>query len=405
MKQFFQSVKKIFIREIRLISRDKNIISVILIAPLFYSFFYGSIYFNKVETNVEISIMDQDRSTTSSKIIRYLDANQTISINNIILNLEEGRSNLIDESAKAILYFPKGFEETLKKGKQADLKIYLNSTRFLVSNDINKAVNEVIGFVNAGITLKYFETKGNNFDQAKELAIPINMDIRPLFNFTESYGDFLIPAVLILILQQTLLIGLSQSIAREREKNTFVTLCKLGMWKPYNIIIGKGLFYLLLFASYSVFFFIVSFGVFKLPNYGNILPLLIITFLLLVSVIYFSVFIASFFQRKIVSLQFLTLTSYPIFLISGYSWPYNSLPIFLKALTNSIPSTPYFSAFTRITQMGANVADIFPEIIHLLILAIVGNILAYYRIKHLINKSIGTELSPQIINNQQSIMR
>jgi len=328
-----------------------------------------------------------------------LDANQTISVNNTISNLEEGKNNLIDEKAKAILYFPKEFEENLKKGKQAEIKVYLNSTRFLVSNDINKAVNEVIGYVNAGITLKYYETKGNSFEQAKELAIPINMDIRPLFNFTESYGDFLIPSVLILILQQTLIIGLSQSIAKESEKNTFGSLCKLGMWKPFNVIFGKGLFYLLLYGSISVFFFIVSFSVFNLPNYGNILPLLIITVLLLISVIYFSFFIASFFHRKIVSLQFLTLTSYPIFLISGYSWPYNSLPIFLKVLTNLIPSTPYFAAFTRITQMGANVTDVLPEIIHLLALTIVGNILAYYRIKHLINKTTGTELSPKIIYN------
>ena len=387
----FQALKKIFIRELRLVSKDVNIISVLLLAPLFYSFFYGSIYFNKIETNVEISIMDLDNSATAHKIIRYLDSHQTVSVTGNINDLEEGKRNLITEEAKAIVCFPKGFEETLKKGKRADVKIYLNSSRFLVSNDLNKAINEVIGYVNSGITLKYFETKGYNFDQAIELIDPIKMDVRPLFNFTESYGDFLIPAILILILQQTLLIGLSESIAKERETNSFNGLSKLANLQPGILIHGKGFFYLLLFGSYGLFFFIVNFSVFKIPNKGSFLPLFIFTALLIISVTYISIFISSFFHRKIVSLQFLTLTSYPVFLISGYSWLYDSLPLYLKGLTNAIPSTPYFAAFTRITQMGAGLSDILPELIQLIILTVVGYGLAHFRIRKLIKTTQGCQ--------------
>lgn len=381
------TIKKIFIRELRLVSKDINIISVVLIAPLFYSFFYGSIYYNKEETNIEISIMDLDNSATSNKLIRYLDSHQSISVTGKISNLEEGNKELISEESKAIVYFPKGFEETLKKGKRGEIKIYLNGTRFLVSNDLNKAINEVIGYANAGISLKYFETKGYNRSQAVEMIDPIKMDVRPLFNFTESYGDFLIPAVLVLILQQTLLIGLSESIAKERETISFERLSRLANWNPNLLIQGKGLFYLLLFSSYGFFFFIINFYVFKIPNRGEFIPLFIFTSLLILSVIYLSIFISSFFHRKIVSLQFLTLTSYPVFLISGYSWLYQSLPFYLKGLTNIIPSTPYFAAFTRITQMGAGLNDVLPELIHLTLLAIAGYVLAYFRINTIMRES------------------
>ena len=167
------------------------------------------------------------------------------------------------------------------------------------------------------------------------------------------------------------------------------------MWCEKELIC---ILFLLLFGSYSIFFFTVSFGVFKLQNIGEFLPLFIITFLLLIAVINISVLVASFFHRKIVALQFLTLTSYPIFLISGYSWPYSLLPTYVKVFANILPSTPYFGAFTRITQMGAGVFDVLPEIIHLLLITIIGNVLAYYRIKYLSNKSNGAEMSPQIIN-------
>ena len=76
-----------------------------------------------------------------------------------------------------------------------------------------------------------------------------------------------------------------------------------------------------------------------------------------------------------------------MFLISGYSWLYQSLPFYLKGLTNAIPSTPYFAAFTRITQMGAGFTDVLPELIHLLVLTIAGYALAYFRVKSIIKKT------------------
>lgn len=387
MTKNYQTIKKIFIRELRLVSKDINIITILLLAPLFYSFFYGSIYYNKIESNVEISIMDLDHSATSSKIIRYLDSHQTISVAQEINSLEEGKENLITEDAKAIVFFPKDFEATLKRGNRANIKVYLNGTRFLVSNDLNKAINEVIGYVNAGITVKYFETGGNNFEQSVGMIDPVKMDTRSLFNFTESYGDFLIPAILILILQQTLLIGLSESIAKERETNSFSSLSKIANWQPRILIHGKGLFYLLLFGSYGLFFFTINFYVFKIPFRGSFFPVLIFTALLIISVIYVSIFISSFFHRKIVSLQFLTLTSYPVFLLSGYSWLYDSLPLYLKGFTNLIPSTPYFEAFTRITQMGAGLNDVLPELAQLTTLTLVGYGLAHFRIRSLMRKT------------------
>lgn len=386
MTKNIDKIKKIFYRELRLVSKDINIISVIILAPLFYSFFYGSIYFNKIETDVEIGVFDQDRTASSAKITRYLNSHQTIKVAETIRSLQEGNDKLIKGDIKAIVYFPKGFEKTLKRGERTDIKVYLNSTRFLVSNDINKAINGVVAYVNAGVTVNYFKANGLNSGQSLETALPIRMDERSLFNFTESYGDFLIPAILILILQQTLLIGFSESIAKERETNSCIELFNLADYRPGIFILGKGLFYFLLFGSYAIFFFIVNYNVFKIPNNGSFGSLALLSSLLIISVIFLSIFIASFFHRKIVSLQFLTLTSYPIFLISGYSWLYQSLPGYLQVISYLIPSTPYFSAVTRVAQMGAGINDIWIEILHMSLLLTAGYLLAHYRVKSIMKE-------------------
>jgi ABC-2 type transport system permease protein len=379
------NIVNVFKREVHLITHDVNIISVLLLAPIFYSFFYGSIYFNKVETDVPIAVVDMDHSDISTKLTRMLDAHQLISVSEVLPDYNTAKTDLEKGNIQGIVFLPKGFESDLKSGKGADIKAYLNTTKFLVSNDINKAINEVVGTLSMSARLKYFQANGYSYDQAKEMIEPVRLDMRPMFNFTESYGDFLIPAILVLILHQTLLIGLSESIAKEREQKLLPELINYSNRNVFNAINGKGLFYFLLFSSYAFLFFVINFFVFKINFLGNAFALALLTAEMLLAVIYMSIFISSFFKRKIIALQFLTLTSYPLFLMSGYSWPMNSMPWFLQALSNTIPLTPYLNAFVRITQMGAGWNDVFPQIIQLAVQMFIAFIASALRMNVLFN--------------------
>ena len=228
MRSYFRNIIKVAKREIKFLSKDMNIISVVLLAPVFYAFFYSTIYSDKIETNVPIAIVDDDRSITTKKLIRYFDSHQLTEVSRTAADISEAGDLMNSGQVQAILYFPNNFESDLKSGYGASLKLGLNTTRFLVSNDVNKAVNEVIGSFNLGIRLEYLQKAGLNKSQAVEIVEPIITDTRSLYNFTESYGDFLIPGMLVLILQQTLLIGLSESMAKERENRLLQDLFRVS---------------------------------------------------------------------------------------------------------------------------------------------------------------------------------
>lgn len=381
----FYSVLK---REIKSLSKDFDIISILLLAPLFYSFFYGSIYWNKIETDVPITVVNIDNSKLSHKLIRMLDSHQSIKIYQTNENLDYAKTELENGTVQGIVLIPKYFERGIKKGNGAFIKSYLNTTRFLVSNDINKAVTDVVMQLNSEIKSKALSDKGYTPQQVELISEPVKLDMRPMFNFTESYGDYMIPAILILIIQQTLLIGLSESIAKEIEED------KLKDWyvkagnRTFLAMLGKGFFYFILYSSYTLFFFTVNFYVFKINFLGSANALAVLTLVFIIAVVCWTIFISSFFKRKIIALQFLTLTSYPVFLISGYSWPMSSMPGWLQAISNLMPSTPYYSGFTRITQMGAQFSNVTMELVQLIVLAVAGFAAAYIRMKFLFGKKI-----------------
>jgi len=180
-------------------------------------------------------------------------------------------------------------------------------------------------------------------------------------------------------LQQTLLMGLAESVAKEREEKTFAGLEKASNQHIWGAITGKGGFYFAVYLIYCLFFFTVNFSIFKLNFIGNGFIVAFLSVLFLAAVIMFGIFFASFFKKKVLAFQFFSLTSFPIFFISGYSWPKEYMPAGVQFISNLLPITPYFNAFVRVSQTGAGLADVVPQIIHLLILLVLGVVLAGYR--------------------------
>ena len=87
----------------------------------------------------------------------------------------------------------------------------------------------------AGVRLRYFEAKGMTQKTAIELVEPLSAEVHPIYNTTNCYGNFLLPGLFLLILQQTLLIGFGESIAKENEKNKFSALFAAGKNKlPFS---------------------------------------------------------------------------------------------------------------------------------------------------------------------------
>ncbi len=366
-------------REILVITHDVNIISVILMAPLFYAFFYSTVYINKVESKLPVAILDYDNSIASQKLITDLNAHQMINIENKVLDYESGKKLLEQNEVQGLIIISKGFESDIKQMKGTKIKVYLNTTRFLVSNDINKAVTEVILDKAIEYRKEFYKNQGYSIEQSKELVDPVRFDMRPLYNTTESYGDFILPGLLALILHQTLLIGLAESVAKEREEKTLKELFATAGNRPLIALLGKTAFYFFLFAAYSFFFYSVNFKLFNLSLNGDMNLLALITLLYILAVLFLSVFIATFFERKIISLQVFAFTSIPLFLISGYSYPSQAIPWGMQFVSNLLPSTAYLSAQVRLTQMSASFSEILPEIIKLSIFVVVGFLASSYR--------------------------
>lgn len=381
MRSRIEGFMAIVKREIVSLYKDPDIRILVLIAPLFYSIFYASIYLNKTETDIPVAVVDECASTLSRKYISDLNAHQLLEVAATTGDISEAETMLKSEKVQGVIIVPKDFEAELKAGRHTSVKVILNTQRFLHSNDINKAVNE-IGFEYAAESRrKIFALKGVQPALSEEMTEPVNPEIRFLFNPVITYGDFLIPGLLMLVLQQTLILGLGMSMAKERQEG------HLGRWfenarhSTSAALTGKTAVYFVIFTTYAFFFMTFHFSFFKIPFVASVWQTLAVTALFVFANLSFGVLVGSFFREKIGVLHVVAFTSYPVFFLTGYAWPEVAFPEVMKLLGDLFPLKPFLSLFIKTTRMGVDIPVVIPELKHLFILAVVYSLLAYLRMR------------------------
>ena len=89
--------------------------------------------------------------------------------------------------------------------------------------------------------------------------------------------------------------------------------------------------------------------------------------------------IGSFFKNTLLIVQLMGFSSYPIFLITGYSMPFQNLPIAIQWLSNLLPTTPFLRIYTLLVQGGASLTDQLPNLFHLVGLGVFYTLLFIVR--------------------------
>lgn len=378
MRPFIDLLK----REMRLIVGDHSLLLTLLIAPVLYAFFYGSIYSHKEERAVKIAVVDSDGSALSRLITEQINATPIADVLEVS-NIQAAQELMYTGSIQGYLYIEQGLGQKILSLKQGNIVLALNTSRFLPSSDLTSTITKVCLTLGAGVRLNYFKMKGEGNEIALRETNPIALNYKPLYNVKGSYGDFLLPGLLALILQQTLLIGLAESMSSEREKETIMDLIHHGCGSVSTILWGKGLWYFILYSCYALFFLTVNFTILDLPFRGSPLNLSILMALFLLTLIPMGLWIGALFKSQLLSMQLMAFSTYPIFLITGYSLPYASLPVGVQCIAALLPTTPFLQAYQSVVQTGGTLMENKWHLVHLMLLWLLFSLLFLWKMKRL----------------------
>lgn len=351
----------IFIEELRTIFKDQGVLIFFFLVPLGYPLLYTFIYTGEVVRDVPVAVVDDCRSSQSREYLRHLDATPDVKIISYCANMQEAQQLIKHREAYGAVYIPRDFSRRLNRGEQVSVSAYADMSGMLYYKSVLTANTNVSLAMNAAIKVK--RAGGTTTEQDLVAEHPIQYEEVSLYNPQGGFGTFLIPAVLILILQQTLLLGIGLAAGTAREQNRFRNLVPIERHHTglLRIVWSKSLAYLLVYIPISLYVLGVVPRIFSLAQIGNPWDMVLFVIPFLIACIFFAMTVSAFVRNREMCIVLIVFTSVPLLFISGISWPGSAVPPVWKAISYVFPSTFGIRGFVAINNMGAPLADLRPE--------------------------------------------
>lgn len=345
-------------QEFRTTFRDQGVLIFFVLVPLVYPLIYSFIYTNETIREVPTVVVDNSRSSLSREYLRKVDASPETSIVAHCADMEEAKLMLKDRKAYGIIYIPAHFSDDIVQGKQTQVSIFCDMSGLLYYKALLTANTNVSLAMNAAIKM---ERAGNTTARQDEItAYPIEYEDVAIFNPTNGFAAFLIPAVLILIIQQTLLLGIGLSAGTAREHNQFKDLVPIN--RHYNgtlrIVMGKGLSYFMVYSLVAVYILCVVPRLFSLNQIAIPGVLTLFTLPYLTACIFFAMTASIAIRNRETCMLLFVFTSVPLLFLSGISWPGSAMPSFWRYFSYLFPSTFGINGYVRINSMGATLNEV-----------------------------------------------
>lgn len=348
----------IWAKEMKATVQDEGVLIFFILVPLLYPLLYSWAYNNEVVHDVPVAVVDLSHSQLSRQFIRQYDASPDVKVAYHCNSIDEARELVGKQVVRGVVYIPTDFATNINRMEQSHISVYCDMAFILTYKAIYQTATAVSSAINKEIQV---HASGNYTQREDEVSTqPLAFDEVAIFNPTGGYGNFIIPGVLMLIIQQTLLLGIGLSAGTARESNRYRDLVPVS--RHYNgifrIVLGKSLCYFMVYAVMGAWLTMVVprlFHFVTLLEWHSLLGLMVPYIL---ACIFFGMMISCMIKYRENVMLLIVFMSVPLLFLSGVSWPQSSLPGAWQSVAYLFPSTFGVRGFVRLNSMGATLADI-----------------------------------------------
>ena len=351
--------------EIQTIMKDGGVVMFFIIVPIAYPILYSWMYNNEGVKEVPTVFVDQSHSFLSRTFIRNCDATDGIKVVKIVSSLNDAQELQRQQECHAIVLLPENFAQQINRGEQGTVLFYADLSGMFYYKGVYSALTDVSLEIGKDIKISRMKTYT---DKDESIASsPLEYESVSLFNPQNGYGTFILPAVLILIIQQTMILGVGMLSGTRHERRVYTgrIITKRTVIGGFANTLGRSFSYFFIYIATTAYTLLLIPHIFKLVQLADSSTLIPFLLPYLLSVTFFSMLISRFVKERESIILLMVFTSMPFLLLSGISWPTNALPGFWKVISWCIPSTSGINGFVKINSLGANLNDIRPELIAL----------------------------------------
>lgn len=366
---------------------DEGVIVFFIIVPFLYPLLYAYLYNNESVREVPTVVVDNSHSQLSREFVRRVDATGDVDIVSYCQDMEEAKEMIHQREAYGLIYIPNDFAKDVAEHRQTTVELYSDMSGILYYKAVFSSCTEVSLEMNKEI--KATLIPGATEQQISAFQYPIEYQYVPMFNTQSGFCTFIIPAVLMLIIQQTMVLGVGMMAGEEREKvRKHIAEPHIIGKNPSEVLFGKSTVIFTIYIIVAVYLVCIVPILFNLVHIWRWQTLLAFMAPFIAACVFFSISLSSIAHDRESFIIMFVFLSIPLLFASGISWPSSNIPIFWKGFSWLFPSTFGINGYVRITEMGATLEDVQYELNALWIQTFVYGAISYLVYKRTYGKQL-----------------
>jgi ABC-2 type transport system permease protein len=357
-------------KEILQILRDSRSLIIVLIMPVILVLLFG--YGVSLDLkHLPIYVCDRDGSQQSQDLLKRFQASDYFEIVHVANSYAELPRALDNGDAKMAVVIPWDFSNRLHDGRPVQVQALVDATDDNTANVLIGYAQAVVQGYSSDIQVDWLRDRG-------QLAgvIPLRVQTRTWYNEDLESSAFIVPGVLALVMSVIGAFLTSLTIAREWERGTMEQLVSTPV-TPLEIMFGKLVPYFVIGILDVIVCALIAVLWFHVPFRGSFITLLFSSAIFMVVVLSLGFFISVIAKNQLAASQIALLATFlPAFLLSGFLYAIEQMPVVLQGITRILPARYYVSVLKKIFLKGTPTALLYADLVPLAIFTLVLALLA-----------------------------
>ncbi|WP_136797942.1 ABC transporter permease [Desulfosediminicola ganghwensis] len=366
--------------ELRAIFTNPALLLTVLGGVLFYSVLYPLPYVSQVPREQQVVVADLDGSQLSRKLLRMVDATPQVNIIRQAGSINEAKQILMEQDLAGMLVIPENFYRDLLMGRQPAVSFAGDASYFLVFGTVMEGMTGAGQTLAAQVKVSRLLVDGQALPMAEQQYTPVKLRLHAMFNEAEGYVNYVIPAVFVLILHQTLIMGLGilagsekENLARQKSVGEEPYWLKVS---PLALVCVRASIFVGIYLLLCCYYFGICLQIYDLPRLAEVGDIVMFGLVFLFATSFFGVALGSVLGRREQVTVIALVSSLPLVFSCGFIWPETAIPGWIVMLVQLVPAVPGIDGMVKLNQMGASIQQVLPNMQHLLLLGAVSLVLA-----------------------------
>lgn len=357
IKYWILDVARVMRRELYMSVTDVGVLIFFVLLPLAYPLVYTLIYNPEVAKEIPVAVVDDSRSAASRDLVRMTDATESIHIIGYAADMAEARRWKDSKDCYGIMYIPSDYAVELGRGEQANVTFYSDMSLLLRYRSMLLSLTSIQLAAGAQIRTETMSSLG--LSGVSMSGSPVENVSFMLGDTEQGFASFIIPGIIILILQQSMLLGITMLGGTRYERRLRnAGRDPLGVTAPASAsVLGRMLTYVFLYMPLTLYVLHYVPTFFSLPHIGS--PFEYIPFVLpmLIATAFMGITLEYLVKEREMSFMVIVFTSVVFLFMSGLTWPRYAMNGLWTALGDLIPAVWGMEGFIRINSNGATIYD------------------------------------------------